>query len=42
MKSTIAGDLNIEKGEFVLCDTWTIHYDKDIWGPDADKFVPER
>ncbi|PAV58773.1 hypothetical protein WR25_10836 [Diploscapter pachys] len=42
MNSTVAGDLKIEKGEFVLCDTWTIHYDKDIWGPDADKFVPER
>lgn len=42
MKTTRVGEMEIEEGTFVLADTWTLHYDKEIWGPDADQFVPER
>ncbi|KHJ42753.1 unspecific monooxygenase [Trichuris suis] len=36
------GGITIEKGMHILADVWSIHYNKDIWGPDADEFVPER
>ncbi|CDW57281.1 protein CYP 13B1, a [Trichuris trichiura] len=42
MQTCTIGGITIEKGIHVLADVWTIHYNKDIWGPDADEFVPER
>ncbi|PAV58774.1 hypothetical protein WR25_10837 isoform A [Diploscapter pachys] len=41
-RTTTAAGLRIEKGESVMTDTWTLHHDKNLWGPDADEFVPER
>ncbi|KAK2164743.1 hypothetical protein LSH36_59g01037 [Paralvinella palmiformis] len=35
-------DLDIPEGMAVHVDVWSIHYDKKLWGEDADKFVPER
>ena len=42
MKSTTIEDLRIEEGECVMADTWSLHFDKDIWGKDVNEFVPER
>lgn len=42
MADTTIGGQFIPKGMFVAADTWTIHYSREIWGDDADQFVPER
>ncbi|KAJ1359998.1 hypothetical protein KIN20_018851 [Parelaphostrongylus tenuis] len=42
MKSTTLGDVQVKEGEFVLVDTFSIHFDHNLWGEDADKFYPER
>ncbi|PAV78173.1 hypothetical protein WR25_26186 [Diploscapter pachys] len=42
MKTTKVGNMEIEEGTFVLANAWAIHYDKEIYGQDADQFVPER
>ncbi|KFD60367.1 hypothetical protein M514_06421 [Trichuris suis] len=42
MQTCTTGGITIEKGVYILVDVWSIHYNKDIWGPDADEFVPER
>ncbi|CAJ0579963.1 unnamed protein product, partial [Mesorhabditis spiculigera] len=42
MKPTTLGNVEVEEGTLVVSDPWTIHYDKEIWGRDADEFVPER
>ncbi|KHJ42754.1 unspecific monooxygenase [Trichuris suis] len=42
MHTCTTGGFTIEKGMDVVVDVWSIHYNKDIWGPDADEFVPER
>lgn len=42
MKSTTLGGIPIEKGEFVMADTFTLHFDREIWGDDANEFRPER
>uniref|UniRef100_A0A914UPM4 Cytochrome P450 monooxygenase n=1 Tax=Plectus sambesii TaxID=2011161 RepID=A0A914UPM4_9BILA len=42
MKPCTLGNIPIEEGTFVQADVWTIHYDKELWGADADQFRPER
>lgn len=42
METCVIGDLLIPKGLTVAADVWTVHYDPQVWGPDADKFRPER
>ncbi|CAP22232.1 Protein CBR-CYP-13A12 [Caenorhabditis briggsae] len=42
MRSTKIGNYEIEEGIDILCDTWTLHADKNIWGEDAKEFKPER
>ncbi|KKY29023.1 putative cytochrome p450 [Phaeomoniella chlamydospora] len=39
--ATIAGR-SIPGGTIVGCSAWVIHREKDIFGEDADEFVPER
>uniref|UniRef100_A0A914ENY0 Cytochrome P450 n=1 Tax=Acrobeloides nanus TaxID=290746 RepID=A0A914ENY0_9BILA len=41
-ETTTLGNILIEKGTQVQVDVFTLHYDKDFWGEDAEKFVPER
>jgi cytochrome P450 family 13 len=36
------GDLTLETGTHVQVDLFSLHHDKDIWGPDAEEFVPDR
>lgn len=36
------GNVEIEEGTCVHVDTFGIHYNKEIWGEDADQFNPER
>uniref|UniRef100_A0A1I7TA16 Cytochrome P450 n=1 Tax=Caenorhabditis tropicalis TaxID=1561998 RepID=A0A1I7TA16_9PELO len=42
MRTTKIGDQVIEAGVDILVDTWTLHYDKKIWGNDVEEFKPER
>ncbi|CDW59268.1 p450 domain containing protein [Trichuris trichiura] len=42
MQTCTTGGITIEEGMYILVDVWSIHYNKDIWGPDADEFIPER
>ena len=45
-KIQVVGDreqnLQLEERVFVQSNVWSIHYNKKIWGEDADKFRPER
>ncbi|CAI2326787.1 unnamed protein product [Caenorhabditis sp. 36 PRJEB53466] len=42
MRSTRIGEFDVEEGVEIMCDTWTLHYDPNIWGADAESFRPER
>ncbi|VDO54497.1 unnamed protein product [Haemonchus placei] len=42
MKSTTLGPIRVEEGEFVIADTMSLHFDRDLWGDDAEEFRPER
>ncbi|CAI5440669.1 unnamed protein product [Caenorhabditis angaria] len=42
MKSTEVCGIRIEKDTNILVDTWSLHYDKQIWGEDSNEFRPER
>jgi cytochrome P450 family 13 len=46
MKATTIGTgdnaIHIPVGMIVQSDTWNLHRDPNIWGDDADMFVPER
>jgi len=32
----------IRAGQIVVCQVLTMHRSKEVWGPDADKFDPDR
>lgn len=36
------GDLHIPKGLSIWIPTLAIHHSKELWGPDANEFNPER
>lgn len=36
------GDRTIPEGTIVSVNIWVIHYSKEIWGPDAREFNPDR
>ena len=43
MEDTVVYGQIIPAGVVVQPDIWTIHYDKDLWGPvDPHEFEPER
>ncbi|CAI5440670.1 unnamed protein product [Caenorhabditis angaria] len=42
MKTTEVCGIRIEKDTNILVDTWSVHYDKQIWGEDSMEFRPER
>ncbi|GMT18695.1 hypothetical protein PFISCL1PPCAC_9992, partial [Pristionchus fissidentatus] len=41
-KRTTIGGMQLEVGDNILTDTWSLHKDKTIWGEDAEEFRPER
>ncbi|CAI2327100.1 unnamed protein product [Caenorhabditis sp. 36 PRJEB53466] len=42
MRTTKLGETTVEAGVDVMLDTWTLHHDPSIWGPDVEEFRPER
>ena len=42
MADTVIGGLPVSKGLNIAADVWSLHYDKDVWGSNADEFRPER
>lgn len=41
-KTTTLGEYVVESGTAVAVDVWSLHRYQDVWGPDAEEFVPER
>lgn len=42
MKTTTVNGVKIEAGVYVQMDTWSLHYDPELWGEDVKEFKPER
>jgi cytochrome P450 len=44
MKACTVGEekLEVDEGVAIQSNVWSIHYNKKIWGADADSFRPER
>lgn len=42
MHTTTVGGHVIEEGCHVQIDTWSMHYNPEIWGDDVAEFKPER
>lgn len=36
------GDRTFAEGTILSVSAWVLHYSREIWGPDAREFVPER
>jgi cytochrome P450 family 13 len=42
VEPTKLGNVELEKGVYVMCDVLSMHYDKNVWGENAEEFYPER
>ncbi|KIJ48753.1 hypothetical protein M422DRAFT_28227 [Sphaerobolus stellatus SS14] len=42
LKEDVVGEYFIPKGTIVLGNTWALLHNEDDFGPDTDKFIPER
>uniref|UniRef100_A0AC35G216 Cytochrome P450 n=1 Tax=Panagrolaimus sp. PS1159 TaxID=55785 RepID=A0AC35G216_9BILA len=41
-ESTTLGNLFVEKGTEVCVDAFSLHRNRELWGEDADEYVPDR
>lgn len=42
VKEDIIGGYKVSAGSHVAVDVWGAHHDPKYWGPDANKFIPDR